>query len=49
MSDKLKNKLVVQTVLKGYYERFVYFFQDIVLNHQSDENFIRRILTSLDC
>ena len=49
MSDKLKNRLVVQTVLKGYYDRFVFFFQDVVLNHQSDENFVRRILTNLDC
>ena len=48
MPDKLKNQLVF-AVLKGYYDLFFFFFQDLELNHQSEENFIRRVLTNLDC
>lgn len=48
MPDKLKNQLVF-AVLQSYYDRYIFFFQDIVMNHQSEENFVRRILTSLDC
>ena len=36
-------------MLKSYYDRFFFFFQDLELNLQSDENFVRRMLTNLDC
>ena len=44
----MKNQIAF-AVLKSYYDRYIFFFQDIVMNHQSGENFVRRILTSLDC
>ena len=48
MGSNLKNNLVA-TVLGGYITKFQYFFNDIELSNSTDKNFMRRLLTSLDC
>ena len=48
MGSNLKNNLVA-TVLGGYITKFQYFFNDIELSNFTDQNFMRRLLTSLDC
>ena len=48
MSARLKNQLVF-AVLEKYYDRLFFFFNDIQAQHQSEHNFIRRLLTTLDC
>ena len=44
----LKNKLVF-CVLRNYYDRLLYFFNDVKFYNYCDQNFVRRILVSLDC
>ena len=48
MSPNLKNELALK-VLKNYNEKLFFFFNDIEFAYNSDQNFIRRLLTSLDC
>ena len=48
MGTNLKNNLVA-TVLQSYITKFQYFFNDIEFSNFADQNFMRRLLTSLDC
>ena len=48
MGSNLKNSLV-NAVLKSYITKFTYFFNDIEFSNSADQNFMRRLLTSLDC
>ena len=48
MSSNIKNKLV-SAVLEKYREKLNFFFNDIEFAHTSELNFIRRLLTALDC
>ena len=48
MGSNLKNSLV-NAVLKSYIAKFTYFFNDIEFSNSADQNFMRRLLTSLDC
>lgn len=48
LSVNLKNKLVF-VVLRKYYERLDFFFNDRKFYNFADMNFVRKILVSLDC
>jgi len=48
LSVNLKNKLTFE-VLKQYYDKLYFFFNDIVERNFADQNFVRKVLVSLDC
>ena len=44
----LKNQLCF-SLLYGYYNKFIYFFNDFEGQNFADTIFIRKVLTNLDC
>lgn len=48
MSHSQKNK-IVYVVLREYYNKFFFFFNDLEYGQFSEKNFIRKMLSSLDC
>lgn len=48
MSEDQKSKLIF-VVLRNYYDKFFYFFNDLEQNIFSEKTFIVKVLSSLDC
>jgi hypothetical protein len=48
LSTSLKNRLVFQ-VLDMQYQKIFFFFNDVKDCNYADLNFVRKVLTSLDC